>query len=317
MAYYFVIMPTNTATTAKTSSSTESSSSAPHSSTASSTASQVPTSSQVGPTSTSTPGGTSSITSEQSTSASTTSPIVTTSSSTTTEVTTWSSSSTLICASPNITAIGTYSNMTFPVAMFDSFPSMTLRAVINSTGFGSSGVNMTSSYSFEGIEQLGSTPYHKVVVSLTEEAFGSSNTNTITIWIDQAGRVGQVLYNGVIMTGESAQNEASGSGLSVFYSLYYVDAMRSWMTAGGSFHEINQTSVVLGPSSALVTYYTADSVPYTYPLCGQGAVMNEMSFGIGTIQGASNQLITYVHISVALGTQYIDETISLTSVTKA
>ena len=242
-----------------------------------------------------------------STSIATSSTVIPTTGYTTTSV----SSSTLISTcTPSGTTTTTYQGPLFQTSMFDDFSAMSLDV----SGV-SSGQTMSADYSYVvvGKPMINGTQFYEVNVTAAAGSMGA----TIVLWITQDGHVSMAEQMGVEYTGQQAESMASSSGLATFVAIYGADAYFTYLTVGGSFHMVNQTSVALGPSTAMVTYYTADHFPYVYSYCGVTTTVDDMLIGMGTVVGTSVTLMTYAHVSQTMGSYETDATFRLTSVTKA
>jgi len=201
--------------------------------------------------------------------------------------------------------------------MFGNFSAMTV------VSFGSSH-NSTSGSTF----QYNSTSSYKVLYSPKTGASAfkvnftqSSPATTAIMWIQPNGMVIAVYMSGVNATGTAALNEA-GSITSPFPVVFqYGVALQGYLAIPG-VHQINTTSLSLGPTTMTVTNYGITS-PNSF--CNGSGVISESSFNLqaGTVPGTTMTLVplwsansTFTTISGA-GVLSSSSTTRVLSVTKA
>ena len=150
----------------------------------------------------------------------------------------------------------------------------------------------------------------------------TSNSKSGTVWIQPDGVVIATYTNGQNFTGPQAFSIASGL-LTYPFPLEYLYSTNTLFQGPGNphFHQINTTSVTLGPTTFTVANYGLNS---QYTQCLQNGFYTSVSSGLiqqGTIPGTKMLLITYNQGTSEFhangGTLSSMGTFRITSVTKA
>jgi len=169
--------------------------------------------------------------------------------------------------------------------MFGNFSSMTavsFGSFHNSSSTSTFQSNSTSSYTVLYSPKTGASAFK---VNFTQ----SSPAATAIMWIQPNGMVIAVYMSGVNATGTAALNEA-GSITSPFPVVFqYGTVLQSYLAIPG-VHQLNTTSLTLGPTTMTVTNYGITS-PNSF--CNGNGVISESSFNLqaGTVSGTTMTLV--------------------------
>ncbi len=174
--------------------------------------------------------------------------------------------------------------------------------------------NLSSSY------QVVSSNSTINVINIIQHA----NTTTLnyTAWVLKNGTAVAVDIGGYKVTGYTAQSAFFGAMATFFVQLLFSNNLAlSQFTSLASTHVVGTSTVNLGPTSVMVTSYEANSLPVTFGGCYGTSTLDAFSIKVGTVQGKTMQLVTYLRISGSLYgqsiNQNVDFTLAITSVTKA
>jgi len=175
--------------------------------------------------------------------------------------------------------------------MFGNFSAMTVvtsGSSHNSTSSSTFQYNSTSSYKVLYSPKTGASAFK---VNFTQ----SSPAATGIMWIQPNGVVIAVYMSGQNATGTTALNEA-GSITSPFPVVFQYGTVLQGYLAIPGVHELNTTSLTLGPTTMTVTNYGITS-PNSF--CNGSGVISDSSFNLqaGTVAGTTMTLVPLWSVS--------------------
>lgn len=148
----------------------------------------------------------------------------------------------------------------------------------------------------------------------------SVTTTTGQVWVRPNGTVLAVYEDGQNSTGASAFSAASTLTFVFAFEAYRPHLLPLYLTSS-SVYVLNQTSILIGGTTVDVTNYGASSYPITVTNCVFSLTFTNFFFQLGKVPGTTFQIATIVsttgHETAPGGTYGFDETIRITSITKA
>jgi len=173
--------------------------------------------------------------------------------------------------------------------------------------------NFTASYT---VVSVNSTTYEVNVLDVLP-----TQTYSTTVWFLNDGTVVRLDLAGHTFTGASA-----GTHFQTYFAPWEVDIVYgqeiSAPTSLTFFHSTGTSPVTVGPTSFTVTNYAPNVLPETITACsGASITLNSGSLSVGTPNGSSYPLITYLAATGSetgtSGTTTYSFTSQITSVTVA
>ena len=218
-------------------------------------------------------------TSMSSTSSATTSLTCTVSTATTTQTSTTTTQSTTTQSAPSNSGI---------VRLLGNFSALTIHLAAdsrNSTSGATYHSNLTSSYVVIYSPRSGASDFK---VNFTQSYV--SSTITGLVWIQPDGTIISVYQSGVNSTGNTALAEFLQLSANFQSEYFYGVDLQAYISLPG-VHEINQTTVNLGPTTLMVTNYGITS-PTGF--CNGNGLIENQSFLVqeGTIPGTTLPLVS-------------------------
>jgi hypothetical protein len=203
--------------------------------------------------------------------------------------------------------------------MFGNFSAMTASSSSsfhNSTSSATYQSNGTSSYKVLYSPKTGASAYK---VNFTESIISPSETGIM--WIQPNGVVIAIYMNGQNSTGATAVGESVSLTVPFYGVFQYGVALQGYLAIPG-VHQLNQSSLTLGPTTLTVTNYGI-TAPTSF--CNGSGVIMDTAFQIqvGKVSGTTMTLVTlwsdyssFTPLS-GIGTLTSSSTTQVTSVTKA
>jgi hypothetical protein len=157
-------------------------------------------------------------------------------------------------------------------------------------------------------------------VNITLSSGGNVVHYEAFVW--KNGTAAWVFYNGSNNTGIYATFAYFGavSGF-LLESAFTNPATLAQITSSGFVHVVSQSTVMIGPTSVMVTTYAPNSLPLVFQSCGTSANFSNFTIQVGTVTGKSQNILTKLQITGTFSsggtTQSLNFTIQVTSVTKA
>jgi hypothetical protein len=162
-----------------------------------------------------------------------------------------------------------------------------------------------------------STTTYKVNISLTANGY----TVKYTAWVQKDGTPTAVYYSGQNYTGLYAQTyfEAAMATYSIETTFTEPQVLPA-LTSPLFSHQSGQATITLGPTSVLVTDYTANSLPLNINECGFSGQFTRFSVQTGVVSGNPQTLLTGLNLTGSFNSggtsQNADLTFHITSLTK-
>lgn len=121
-------------------------------------------------------------------------------------------------------------------------------------------------------------------------------TLNATAWVLKNGTALAYYYLGQNVTGREATGLLQGLMSPFFYEAEY-NALVQTITPSSLVHNTTIGTGELDSARVVLTNYSADSLPLTVPICGGSLTLSSYALQTGTVQGASQRLLTFMNIS--------------------
>lgn len=149
----------------------------------------------------------------------------------------------------------------------------------------------------------------------------SGSTAKYTVWALDNGTARAVYYAGQNYTGFYAQSYYLAAMAAYIFEVTFASPqVLASLTSALFTHQTGTATVMIGPTTVMVTDFTANQLPLSINQCGFMASFTKLSLQTGVVSGVQATLLTALNLAGTFSgggqSQSVDFTLHVTSITK-